>query len=397
MYYTLGRNIPIQTKGEKMTKDLTKWLAFTLAEVLITLAIIGVVAALTIPALLSNTNEKGLNTSDSVFQRRLGEALKVMNLQGTLQGHANTQAFVNELGKHIKIMKTCPSSELSNCFVSEFMVGEETVEVSDLTKSKNLYKTDDYKTETIGVVFGNGTRALIAYKPNCRQDQFDNSNTTSPVKLTTTGTGKNAIVSLGTDSLSILYNLQERKNNNEYTAGNTGNIRGINILFWDGCLVDKAILGFCIREVATSSTYAKDHVIDCTSGSTDPYKADYCEGDGAYTTDYWATAKKYCTDQGLQLPSRAQLGLLADYLYGAHGTTESGDTRNFSGGNLLIDRASVISSLFTPTFYAWSSSKLGDSLNVFTRHFYSDYSFEANFGGHLRREYSDRLAVCVAN
>jgi len=45
-----------------MKKDF----AFTLAEVLITLAIIGVVAAMTIPTLVANYQEKSWNTAASV-------------------------------------------------------------------------------------------------------------------------------------------------------------------------------------------------------------------------------------------------------------------------------------------------------------------------------------------
>ena len=53
-------------------------LGFTLAEVLITLAIIGVVAAMTIPTLIANYQQRSWDTAASVFNRRLGEALKVM-------------------------------------------------------------------------------------------------------------------------------------------------------------------------------------------------------------------------------------------------------------------------------------------------------------------------------
>ena len=42
--------------------------AFTLAEVLITLAIIGIVAAMTIPTLIANYQERAWNTSASVFE-----------------------------------------------------------------------------------------------------------------------------------------------------------------------------------------------------------------------------------------------------------------------------------------------------------------------------------------
>lgn len=44
-------------------------IAFTLAEVLITLAIIGVVAALTIPLLVKNHNEKAWSTAKVLWER----------------------------------------------------------------------------------------------------------------------------------------------------------------------------------------------------------------------------------------------------------------------------------------------------------------------------------------
>ncbi|MBQ8167804.1 type II secretion system protein, partial [bacterium] len=42
---------------------------FTLAEVLITLAIIGVVAAMTIPTLVANYQQRSWDTASSVFNR----------------------------------------------------------------------------------------------------------------------------------------------------------------------------------------------------------------------------------------------------------------------------------------------------------------------------------------
>ena len=75
---------------------------FTLAEVLITLGIIGIVAAMTIPTLVANYQAKSWSTSAAVFERKLEEALKVMNTQQTLAGYTTTEDFVNELSKHFK-------------------------------------------------------------------------------------------------------------------------------------------------------------------------------------------------------------------------------------------------------------------------------------------------------
>ena len=126
-----------------MKKDF----AFTLAEVLITLAIIGVVAAMTIPTLVANYQEKSWNTAASVFNRKLGEALKVMNSQSALAGFATTRDFVDELSKHIKIIKTCNSNELDICFASDFSTNEKTYKIEELKQEIENIKERNKKVE----------------------------------------------------------------------------------------------------------------------------------------------------------------------------------------------------------------------------------------------------------
>lgn len=54
-----------------------KKLAFTLAEVLITLGIIGVVAAMTIPTLVTNADKKATATKLKVFYSKINQAVKL--------------------------------------------------------------------------------------------------------------------------------------------------------------------------------------------------------------------------------------------------------------------------------------------------------------------------------
>ena len=70
--------------------------AFTLAEVLITLAIIGVVAILTIPNVIEKYNESSWSTSARQFQSRLTIAFKSMLSNGDLNGYNNTYDFVSD-------------------------------------------------------------------------------------------------------------------------------------------------------------------------------------------------------------------------------------------------------------------------------------------------------------
>ncbi|HNW26534.1 MAG TPA: type II secretion system protein [Candidatus Gastranaerophilaceae bacterium] len=72
----LSKTIPIKIKFDKI--NLRKK-GFTLAEVLITLGIIGVVAAITIPTLMSNTGEKRLT---SQFMKSYSSVTQALNKWG---------------------------------------------------------------------------------------------------------------------------------------------------------------------------------------------------------------------------------------------------------------------------------------------------------------------------
>jgi len=258
--------------------------AFTLAEVLITLAIIGVVAAMTIPTLIAEYNQKSWDTASTVFNRRLGEALAMMNTTSSLAGYSTTADFVEELGKHIKITKTCTSDKLTECFTSTITTTGDPVETKDLKASKNLYSTEDYGTETIGVQFADGVSALIAYNPKATQDPLSNQ----VVRLT----GSKDSVGLSTDAISILYDVSGGKTPNQMDAGK--DIRGINIAIKTGATVKLIGTGY--------------DPVNCADSTSDGYE--YCTaGDisSAYTSNYWAGAKKKCAELGMSLPERGSL------------------------------------------------------------------------------------------
>ncbi len=122
-------------------------LAFTLAEVLITLAIIGIVAALTIPTLVSKNEKKQLYTQ---FMKSYNTLSNVMNLASAEHGDpSNWVSYPNDnnvhdvsalifdkiLSKNMKVVKTCKVSNYSECmpFASyktldgNLLFGEETL------------------------------------------------------------------------------------------------------------------------------------------------------------------------------------------------------------------------------------------------------------------------------
>ncbi len=91
--------------------------AFTLAEVLITLANGGVVAALTIPTLIENHNKQVVETRLKKFYSSMNQAINMAKVEygdvntwwediyGTGQREAQHEFFMSHLGKHLNIVK----------------------------------------------------------------------------------------------------------------------------------------------------------------------------------------------------------------------------------------------------------------------------------------------------
>ena len=103
--------------------------AFTLAEVLVTMGIIGVVAAMTVPNLVKNYQNQALVTALHKFYTEFSQAIqlymsdqKVETLTETdlYNNNANLQAFINN---YFKIVSRCGNSYTSNggakCFSSD--------------------------------------------------------------------------------------------------------------------------------------------------------------------------------------------------------------------------------------------------------------------------------------
>ena len=261
---------------------------FTLAEVLITLAIIGVVATMTIPTLVANYQEKSWDTSATVFERKLTEALKVMNTQATLAGYSTTESFVGELSKHLKITKICENDKLMNCFSSEVIWGSEP-EIVDMNKIKTArnfgHKT--WSTNIVGAQFANGTTALIAYNPKCTQDPYSNQIT-------------------GQDCLAILYDTTG------YKAPNTSrkDLRNVNVTIL-GNICAHEVDGICFGEPFIPSPLSYNECV----ARQEEFGIDTCMNADSFGLggSYWNGAVQACHDMGLKLASESEMGILKDY------------------------------------------------------------------------------------
>ena len=356
-------------EGGTQCRVRVKKAAFTLAEVLITLAIIGIVAALTIPTLIQNFQQDAWDTASEVFQRKLEESLKVMNVQGTLAGYTTTEAFVDELSKHIKITRICDNDDITTCFADKVTWGTENeeVEMADVKRASH-FGQDSWGTNTVGVQFANGVNAVLAYNPECVQNQFSNQIT-------------------GTSCLAILYDVDGFKNPNTQNK----DLRSINVSSLGGSSCSFEVDGICFGTPfqPTALTAA-----DCNANK-DKYGIQTCR---TTDDDFWGGAMKTCAEQGKRLPNDSELTTLANDLYGQD--VSAGDGEPVENITMNTDKASSYGIPINDFsdgingFYLWSGQET-DASDAHGRAFASVYTLWFS-NGVDRNDYAPYLlAVCV--
>lgn len=172
--------------------------AFTMAEILLSLTIIGVVAAITLPSLTGNINERTWNTQRKALYARMSQAIALMpalNGYGTLKEESSagasdavdtaTETFITDgLAKVLKINNICDNEHIEDCGIpltyttlagSNKDIPTTMTELNSLITSAS-YSAYSYKdgdsysmldTKAAAFETGNGESILTFYNPNC--------------------------------------------------------------------------------------------------------------------------------------------------------------------------------------------------------------------------------------
>ena len=269
-------------------------IAFTLAEVLIVITIIGVVAAMTLPTLLDVNQEKVWNTSAEVFEAKMYQALKMMNVKGDLARLSSTEEFVQNLGKYFKIAKTCDNEHLTECFDKEvgYVSGDKvtnTKKLSDLNfkKAGDIGQTS-WDSNIMGIQFPNGINGLIAYNDNnC---------------LPKTGNKEDLM-----SCISLIYDVNAFAQPNAFTM----DIRTINVPMAGDCLASTS--SYCMALVNPSDG------TDCTTSANKEacMRLDMYNENSTNTRDKSnrkVAANEMCRSMEMTLASKEQLTALYNEL-----------------------------------------------------------------------------------
>ena len=171
-----GRPEPVKSHG------------FTMAEILLSLTIIGVVAAITLPSLTGNINERTWNTQRKALYARFSQALPLMdslNGYGTLNDTTDTAAetfITGRLSKVLKINNICDNEHLKDCGIASKIntikgsVMPIPTTLQDLNSNmvgswRNTGATSDVfsikNTKAAAFETQNGESIIVYYNPTC--------------------------------------------------------------------------------------------------------------------------------------------------------------------------------------------------------------------------------------
>ena len=349
--------------------------AFTLAEVLITLGITGIVAALTLPAFISNVQGRIQAKRVENINQKLSKVTDKMAVQSGLIGYPDTMAFVQEMKKHMSIAKVCDNSHLSECWgTTEVDVGKDKPwEISKTKTAKTLKIGEpDNWADTVGIVTADGTPMILSYDKNCN---FDPNNT--GLQYNQSSGKSNSLVCL---SGVFDWNGGARPNKLGDDVITLGMASGLG----NNCAFE--VNGTCYTAPFTPKplTFAECEAQKSALGIKECCPTDWC-----YNRDYWAGAVKQCGGVS-KMPTMAQLGELASQLYVGNPTIGATESKY----DIEYDPNSPVSKALglTPTFYLWSGKDIS-SYTAYTRYFRPTGSYQYD----SYRGYSDDQAVCVGD
>ena len=335
------------------------------------MGIIGIVAALTLPAFISNVQGRIQAKRVENINQKLSKVTDKMAVQSGLIGYPDTMAFVQEMKKHMSIAKVCDNSHLSECWgTTEVDVGKDKPwEISKTKTAKTLKIGEpDNWADTVGIVTADGTPMILSYDKNCN---FDPNNT------------------------GLQYNQSSGKSNSlaclsgvfDWNGGARPNKLGDDVITIG---MASGLGNNCAFEVNGTCYTAPFTPTPLTFAECEAQKDDLGIKGCYFNSDYWAGAVKQCGGVS-KMPTMAQLGELASQMYVGNPTIGAKEYKD----NIQFDSNSSTAKALglTPSFDLWSGEE-SSSNDAYRRRFSTTSSYYYGYYGYGRDD-SGSQAVCL--
>jgi hypothetical protein len=309
------------------------------------------------------------------------DSMKSLGLIGPY--YANTEEFVNELQKHLKIAKICTSDNLRGCWPYDKITlssGKE-LDVSKITSGKsfkmNSDNNNDYSSPNVGIITADGTPMILSFNTKC--EALD------PAKTYSWSQSDNKPVSNATAGcVAAIFEINGTSKPNKFTTDVIAfNANGLG----SACAIEIGGKCFGTPFVPTPLTYEQCEAQKGDLGISQCCTTNRCNRNG----DYWAGAVAQCGGVN-NMPTASDLAAIASAIYDGNpsvGAKENNYSLTYTSGT-----ASSLG-LPEPDFWLWSGEE-SSSTDAYYRRFYATYSswtdLDRSYGN-----YSFLQALCVTD
>ena len=276
-------------KGINMINNSNYKFGFTLAEVLITLGIIGVVTAITLPTVVANITEKMNNEREKNIVQKITKSMEQKRALGLLnQTYDSTESFVDDLQKYLKIAKRCDKDYIAECWPTQTVINGDRNEVEVITAKKGKNIKLSTNTNNVGLILADGASIILNYDPSKGSIDVGDEVKTSDDGYTTSVT----------KNIAFIMDVNGGKSPNSEVSTKKRDVRSFNGARFAGC-PGKKFNGICYYSVHYSTGYS---AISCTSDSEYYNNSAICgKKPSGLEDDKWAGAMKTCDDIGMKL------------------------------------------------------------------------------------------------
>ena len=274
--------------------------AFTLAEVLITIGIIGVVAVLVLPSFIQDMSERINSNRQANIAQKITKSVELMAVNGDYTGITTTEEFVEKLSKYLKIAKVCDKDHLEECWPTKEITTAKggKFQIKDAKTSKDLHVKGN--TDNVGLILADGATLIMSFNPNAEPIPAEKSFTAS-TKALPVGENKTkdfAYTSNATGAIDFVMDVNGKTGPNAENdiEGHYYDIRSFRTATFtaQACAGGTVIAKTCVIDLGLDYD-----ALDCTNAEN----KDYCGSYTGYFIDYFGGANKACEDIGLRLPS----------------------------------------------------------------------------------------------
>lgn len=380
--------------------------AFTLAEVLITLAIIGVVAAITIPALITTINGKVAERQIQVAEKRLAEGVRLYSqLESGFNGrvYESTYDFLaNGLSKHFKMTSICDADHIADCWPNKVINVEkdgvlEAVDVSQIKTPEQLNLDNEGYYTPASFISGAGVPYIMVLKKNCVIDpdsRFDDNDAMTCLDGLWDYSGPRTPNKLGKDVQPLAdASINVGPDSPKYYKEVNG-VRMAIKPFYPTAEMAQFASSNCTALKAGNEVTDTDGLFGTAGANvklTDTSSLWACY----FRPDYWLASKLKCESMGYRLPTKKELAQIAAKIYNYSGNVDS-----LTGSETINGTRGDISEYGFELYGSGSDLKLwydrlGDSAD--DRAYCRNFKTDTTWGCYAIRNEASLQGVCVAD